>query len=223
MKLISVPQSGQIGTVVYVNSRYGQVARQYVQPRNPRTPDQQRTRGNFGAVSSRCRSLTHEQHAAWSIASANKFISTRTGRQVPLNGYNYFVSVNTRRADLGLPLFDLPPAEPTFSPNPVAELVVTNAGGTITLKLRVPIQPAQYTVVQGAAPVGRGIHCVQHFPSLGLLPPPTDGWSDITELYVARYGVPPVGAVIHIRTCQHIDGWADVPKLTSAGVPAAAP
>ena len=27
-------------------------------------------------------------------------------------------------------------------------------------------------------------------PHLGLLPPARDGWSEITELYVARYGVP---------------------------------
>jgi hypothetical protein len=30
--------------------------------------------------------------------------------------------VNTRRADLDLPQFDLPPAEPVFSPNRVVEL-----------------------------------------------------------------------------------------------------
>ena len=45
--------------------------------------------------------------------------------------------VNTRRADLDLPQFDLPPTDPVFSPNPVADLVVTNTGGKITLKLRV--------------------------------------------------------------------------------------
>jgi len=60
--------------------------------------------------------------------------------------------------------------------------------------------------IAGAAPVRTGVRCVQHFPFLGLLPPPTDGWSDITELYVARYGVPKVGTAIWIRTCQHIDG-----------------
>src|ERR1039458_4185531 len=114
------------------------------------------------------------------------------------------VSLNMRRVDLGLPQFDLPPAEPVFSPNPVAELVVTNFGGMITLKLRVPNPPAQYTLVQGAAPVRTGVRCVQHFPSLGLLPPPIDGWSDITELYVARHGVPKAGTAIWIRTCQHI-------------------
>jgi hypothetical protein len=116
------------------------------------------------------------------------------------------LSVNNRRADLDLPQFDLPPAEPVFSPNPVAELVITNAGGKITLKLRVPSPPAQYTLVQGAIPVRTGVRFVQHFPFLGLLPPPTDGWSDITELYVARYGVPKAGTAIWIRTCQHTAG-----------------
>src|ERR1035441_6865055 len=99
------------------------------------------------------------------------------------------IGVNTRRADLGLPQFDLPPAEPVFSGNPVAELVATNTGGKFTLKLRVPSPPAQYTLVQGAAPVRTGVRSVQHFPFLGLLPPPTDGWSDITDLYKARYEI----------------------------------
>jgi hypothetical protein len=131
--------------------------------------------------------------------------------------------VNTRRADLDLPQFDLPPTDPVFSPNPVADLVVTNTGGKITLKLRVPSPPAQYTLVQGTAPVSAGVGCVQHFPFLGLLPAPTDGWSDITGLYVARYGVPKAGKAIWIRTCQHIDGWTDVPKVARTLVPAATP
>jgi len=37
MKVISTPQSGQIGNVVYVNSRYGQLASQYVLPCNFKT------------------------------------------------------------------------------------------------------------------------------------------------------------------------------------------
>jgi hypothetical protein len=141
---------------------------------------------------------------------------------VRLNGYNFFASLNTRRADLDLPQFDLPPAEPVFGPNPVTELEVTNTGGKITLKLRVPSPPAQYTLVQGSKPVRTAVRCVQHYPFLGLLPPPKDGWSDITELYVARFGVPKAGTAIWIRTCQHIDGWTDVPKVARARVLAAA-
>jgi hypothetical protein len=142
---------------------------------------------------------------------------------VRLNGQNLFVSLNTRRADLGLPQFDLPPAKPVFGRNPVVELAITNTGEKITLKLRLSGPPTQYTLVQGARPVGTGVRCVQHFPFLGLLPPPIDGWSDITELYVARYGVPKAGTAIWIRTCQHIDGWIDVPEVVRARVRAATP
>ncbi len=90
-----------------------------------------------------------------------------------------------------------------------------------SLKLRVPSAPAQDTLVQGARPVSAGVSCVQRFPFLGLLPAAVDGWSDITALYVARYGRPQVGSVVFIRTCQHVDGWVDLPKVTSALVPAA--
>jgi hypothetical protein len=137
---------------------------------------------------------------------------------VRLNGQNLFVSLNTRRADLGLAQFDLPPAKPVFGRNPVVELAITNTDGKPTLKLRVTSPPTQYMLVQGARPVGTAVRCVQHFPFLGLLPPPIDGWSDITELYVARYGVPKAGTAIWIRTCQHIDGWIDVPEVVRARV-----
>ena len=175
MKISSIPKSGRQGSVVYVNTRHGKVVREYVRPSNPRTPEQQGKRSNFGAVSKHWRTLTPEQLAAWRIASANHYFMTEAGEQVRLNCYHFFVSLNRRRADLGLPQFDLPSAEPVFSPNPVAELVITDTGGEITLKLRVPSPPAQYTLVQGAAPVRSGVRYVQHFPFLGLLPPPIDG------------------------------------------------
>jgi hypothetical protein len=206
--------------VVYVNGRYGQLVRQYVPPRNPKTPDQQKNRSNFGAVSSRWRGLDPATRIAWCIAAADSYTISRTGRRVALNGYNYFVRVNAARAHLDLDQLNLPPTVPTFNPNPVAELAITNTGASITMKLRVPSQPGQYTLVQGAAPVSAGVRCVQHFPLLGLLPAPVDGWSDITDLYVARYGAPIVGTAVFIRTCQHTDGWTDLPKVASAFVPA---
>jgi hypothetical protein len=220
-KIISPPQSGRVGSVVYVNSRFGQIVRTYVCPRNPRSEPQQRNRGNFGATSSRWRGLAPEQSLAWCLAAADSYTISRAGRRVTLNGYNYFIRVNAARAHLGQSQLNVPPAVPTFNPNPVAELAIANTGGDITLKVRVPSQPGQYTLVQGAAPVSAGVRCVQHFPFLGLLPAPVDGWSDITALYVARYGVPVVGTAVFIRTCQHIDGWTDLPKVASAFVPAA--
>jgi thiamine monophosphate kinase len=37
-----------------------------------------------------------------------------------------------------------------------------------------------------------------------------------------RHGVTKAGTAIWIRTCQHIEGWIDVPKATRARVPAPA-
>jgi hypothetical protein len=218
VKISSIPKSGREGSVVYFNGRYGKVVRPYVRPRDPRTPDQLRSRENFAAVCQRWGACAQEQRVAWRIAAAKGSFVAETGRRVHLNGYAFFVRTNLRRADLGLPQFDLPPAQPVFGPNPVAELVVASTGGAIALKLRALSPPIPYILVQGAAPVRTAVRCVQHYTFLGLLPPPTDGWSDITPLYVARYGVPRAGTAVWIRTCQHIDGWIDVPKVFRARV-----
>ncbi len=218
MKISSIPKSGRKDDVVYFKGRTGLVVRQYVRPRDARTPYQLQHRENFAAVCRRWRTLTADQRAAWRTRAGNHYFATETGRRVRLNGYQFFVRTNLARADLGLPQFELPPAEPVFSRDPVTELAITNTGGRITLKLRVARPPAQYTLVQGARPVRTGVRCVQHYTFLGLLPPPIDGWSDITGLFVARYGVPKAGTAIWIRTCQHIDGWTDAPAVFRARV-----
>jgi hypothetical protein len=219
MKIKSIPKRGRKGSVIYSETRHGKVARQYVRPRDPRTPDQLASRSNFGVVSRRWRTLSPAHWDAWRVAAGNRYIVTKAGRRVRPNGYHYFVSVNTQRADLGLAQFDLPPAEPVFSPNPVTELVITDTGGEISLKLRVTGTPAQCTLVQGARPVRTGVRFVQHYTFLGLLPPPIDGWSDITDLFVARYGVPKTGMAVWVRTCQHLDGWTDAPSVLRSRVP----
>ena len=73
---------------------------------------------------------------------------------------------------------DLPPSQlPSFNPNPVAEVAVTGTGDQLNIKLRVPSQPAQYTLVEAAAPVSTGVRRVQAYRFLGLLPAPVDGWN----------------------------------------------
>jgi hypothetical protein len=222
MKMQSIPKRGRKGSVIYSETRHGNVARAFVPPHNPRTAQQQAHRLNVRAVLGRWGTLTEEQQAAWRVTAANKWFVDNEGRQVRLNGYNFFASLNIRRADLNLPQFDLPPAEPVFSQNPVDELVAAFTGGKFALKLRVPSPPAQYTLVYGAAPVRSGVRYVQHYHFLDLLPPPKDGWSDIAELYVPRFGQPKPNWAVWIRTCQHIDGYIDAPKVLRFRLPATA-
>ncbi len=213
MIIKSIPKRGRKGNVIYSETRHGKVARAYTPPRNPRTARQQEHRRNVRAVLGRWNTLTDEQQAAWRVAAANKWFVNDEGRQVRLNCYNFFASLNIRRADLDLPQFDFPLAEPGFKKNPVDELTASFVGGVFTLRLRVPSPPAQYTLVYGAGPVRSAVRHVQHFQFLGLLPPPKDGWSDITELYVSRFGVPKPNWAVWIRTCQHIDGYIDAPQV----------
>jgi hypothetical protein len=41
-----------------------------------------------------------------------------------------------------------------------------------------------------------------------------------TEMHLARFGIPKPGTAVWIRTCQHIDGFMDVPKLLRFRIPA---
>jgi len=222
MKIQSVPKSGRQGDVVFVKGRYGNVVRAFVPPSNPRTADQQDHRRNILAVSRRWRALSLEQGGTWRVLAANTYFLNDEGERVRLNCFKLFVSLNTRRADLGLPQFDVAPPEPVFDPSPVLDLDISYLEGKCTIKLRVDGTPAQLILVQGARPVRSCVRYVLHFPFLGLLPPPIDGWSDITGLYVARYGVPKANQAIWIRTCQHIDGFIDVPKVLRFRIPASA-
>ena len=219
MKIIDVPQSGHLGTFITFKTRYGQSRRPYVVPANPRTPAQLRVRSQFGRTSARWRTLTEEQRTAWTVFAAEVDSRGRLGRTGSLTGLQLFVKINNNLAFLGLPAVSDPPDYPRFRENPVGDLTITNSGGVIALKLAVPTAPARYTLVWGTAPGSAGASFPGRFVYLGLLPDPVAGISDITELYVARYGIPPVGMRVFIHTLQQINGWQDLPKRTTAVVP----
>ena len=190
MKIQSMPKRGRVKNVIYSETRHGKVAREFVPPDNPQTAQQQDHRRNVQAVTGRWHTLNDQQCAAWGAATANKYMLTRTGRRVRLSPYHLFVSLNIGRADLGLSQYDVPAPEPVWSTSPVVELSATFTGGRFSLKARLTSPPVQHILVCAAAPVRSGVRYVKDIPFLCLLPPPIDGWSDITELYVARFGVP---------------------------------
>ena len=143
---------------------------------------------------------------------------SRLGRTTPLSGFHYYARINDARAAIGLSRFNRPPAIPTLGLNTTGPLAITITADIIALKLPVVSLPTQYVLVEGAAPCSAGIRYARHYPFLGFLPEPVDGWRNITALYVERFGVPRVGAAIFIRTRQHIDGWMDSPIMTRAVV-----
>ena len=79
-------------------------------------------------------------------------------------------------------------------------LNITSAGGALSLKLPLSAQPVQYILVLGARPQSPGV-------------------CDITDLYLAKFHLLPVGQRIFIRTVQQINGWRDLPQTISARIP----
>jgi hypothetical protein len=221
MKILDIPQSGKRGNFVSVRTRYGQSSRPLVIPNDPKTPAQLRSRSRLGHVAPRWRGLTDEQRTVWNTGGRKLHSRPRLGQSGPLTGCQFFTMLNCNLASIGLKQVVLPTERPSFGANPVGQLVITNTDGEIDLKLAVCGTPTKYTVVLGTAPCSAGISYAMHFVILGLLPTPKAGYSNIRELYVDRFGVPPAGQRIFIRTLQQIDGWEDSPAQTTAIVPAA--
>jgi hypothetical protein len=219
MRIIDVPQSGHLGTFISYKTRYGQFRRPYVIPTDPKTPAQLRRRRHSGCAAARWRTLADIQRAAWNAAGPQLESQGGQGQSGQLTGYNFFVSINSNLADINEPGVDDPPVKPQFSDNPVRDLAITNTGDVIALKLRVLAVPTRHTLVLCTKPCSPGRSFPGRFTFLGLLPEPVEGFSDITELYKALYGVPPVSTRIFIRIVQQINGWKDTPSQTTAVVP----
>ena len=115
-----------------------------------------------------------------------------------------------------------PPARPLFGLNPVEALMITRDADGLALELEVRGSPAEDVMVFASPPQSAGrAYCGDH-RLLGLLPAPVEGYSDITRLYIKKYGVPPANTHIFIRAWQQIEGWEcrGQMRLTQALVPA---
>jgi hypothetical protein len=213
MKILDIPQSGKRGLYVSQGGRYGQINRAFVIPSNPRTASQTSVRAILTRVTARWRGLQEAQRAAWTAAASG--VSPLTGNQL-------FNKINCTLAQFGLDQVEAPPARPQFSSLAPQNLVIANASGAITLKLTCPTSPGENTIVRGSKPVSQGYGKFTDFRVLGACPAPVQGSADITSLYTARYGVPPVGTKVFVSVNQVVDGWEDLPVTFAAIVPASA-
>ena len=76
-------------------------------------------------------------------------------------------------------------------------------------------------MVFGSPPQNAGRAYCGDYRFLGLLPAPIEGVSDITRLYIKKFGVPPDNSRVFIRAWQVVDGWENwaLAQITDALVP----
>ncbi len=202
--------SGTVGNEVYVSTKHGQVVRSRPRRKPRPTPDRERAQANLGSVASLWRTLSDRQFAAWAAAA----------KKEGMLPYRFFCKINGTLAAYGQPLLLDPPKRETLRPNPVGALQILNQRKLVTLRLRVPEAPAEFTFVFGVRWCSRGISVPRsNGVLLGRLPQAVEGWSEITDLYAAKFGHPRPGSRVFIYTRQLINGRKDALKLTHADVP----
>src|ERR1035441_6451862 len=194
MKILSEPSSGKRGNIVAFISPYGQCQCALVIPKNTWSPARDHMRGSFGRLSRIwSQSLTEAQRDAWCEAGPKVQSAKRLGLSGPLTGQQHFQGINSARARLGLDMLLLPPDPVTFGPNPVGQLVITNDDNGVRLFLPISGPVAEDIMVFGQAPCNSGRRKRRNVSYLGLLSTAQAGLSEITALYVARFGEPAIG------------------------------
>ena len=222
MKILDVPQSGKRGVTVSQGGRYGQISRALVIPTNPRTPAQMLIRNRLSGVAAMWRNLTQAQRDAWTAAAKALNSKPRDGQSGTLTGGQLFSKINISNLTVGSPVVNEPPSKPAMAILPVTDLVITNAQGAITLKLTTTDAPADGTMLRVAAPVSAGRTRPAGYVYAGILGNPANGAVDITDLYTAKFGKPPVGSKVFVSVNQNTDGWQDIPHEFVCIVPAGA-
>jgi hypothetical protein len=221
MKILDIPQSGKRGLNVSQAGQFGQISRALAIPSNPRSPSQMGVRIILGRVAARWRSLQEAQRAAWMAAAKETKSTTRLGQNGTLSGFQLFAKINCTLAQFGQDQVDTPPTQPQFPDLAPQNLVITNTGGAIALNLGCPTNPGENTIIRASAPVSQGRETCDDFRIIGTCPVPVGGSADITSLYTARYGAPPVAKKVYVRINQFVGGWESLPTTFWAIVPAA--
>jgi hypothetical protein len=221
MKILDIPQSGKRGLNVSQASAFGQMSRTLAIPSNPRSASQMSVRKILSKVSAAWRALQEIQRAAWIAAAKDAKSGSRLGQSGSLSGFLLFTKINCTLAQFGQAQLDTPPERPQFLDLAPANLVITNTGGAITLRLTCPTDPGDNTIVRASKPMSQGRQSCQDCRILGLCPVPVQGSANITSIYTAKYGVPPVGKKVYVQVNQFINGWESLPVMFSAVVPTA--
>lgn len=124
-----VGMAGKIGGTVYARNRYGQYARSWANPVNPRSDRQTAIRGIIGALGDLWgQTLTDDQRASWENYASNVEMKNRLGETIQLSGFNHFCRSNAVRIHAGLvPVLDAPAVQalaehdPTFAISATAQ------------------------------------------------------------------------------------------------------
>ena len=93
-------------------------------------------------------------------------------------------------------------------------LVITNTGGVVTVRLTCPTAPGGSTVLRASPPQNSAVRACRNFRIIGVCPAPVAGSADITGLYTAEFGGVPVGKRLFVWASTMVDGFESLPRAS---------
>ena len=220
MKVLDVPSTGKRGVVVGQGGRYGQVSRTLAIPTNPRTTAQLAVRQALSTQAKKWRTLTQAQIAAWNTTAADQQTTPEDGQSGRKTGLQLFIQVNTIGLLTGQPTVSDPP--PAVAPVglPAITLTLANTAGVVSIKLATAGTMPAKALVKACKPQSAGISICNNWRTLGLCPAVTGGAVDITALFTAKFGAPPVGKKLFIQVAEVAGYTEEIPSQYEGVVPA---
>lgn len=203
------PTVGSIGRQTYLLGRYGQVVRTRVVPSNPNTAPQSRARAHFTQASVGWDALTQDQQLAWISAAKSKMSKSRLGMSGPLTGNQLYVKANANLLQIGSSVVSVPPTQPawgTIDADSFDIEVNTGVAAMIVACIGSAALPTT-TRLLAAAPVKNGVHRSPQLVDLGTSPAKTNSTIDISTIYKARFGEPPLDSKVFIAFAQTASGY----------------
>lgn len=212
---------GTVGGITFSANGAGPYAKQWVMPTLPNSPKQDAQKNILGSMPNAWRSLNVLQLIAWQnfAAAPAQVLVNSLGELYSLNGYQWFVKINTWRNTVGQGILSnaptlAKPAAPTITSyvvqetGPVAQ--ITYPGGTFSA--------SQYVVVFGSVwssttkltpPNNRRFLRAQLNPGASPFTFPTE--------YVATFGnpIPNTRAFAHVYR-QNSEGYRSAPTIVPA-------
>lgn len=121
---------GRVGGIIFSANAAGPAVRRYAPPIRSNTPIQVSRRGIFSQWGAGWRGLTAAQRTAWNVYAAN-ILQAKTdalGNIYYLNGYQWFVSMNSNRNLVGRSQLSNAPSTPVPAAPTIGTLLITAPG-----------------------------------------------------------------------------------------------
>ncbi len=178
-------------------NRFGQYVRTRAIPVNPGTSAQSAARSRLSAYAGTWRGLTQQQRDAWDALAATMPRTDSLGQTYYPTGFQVYVGANTLRDLMSLTPLVEAPAAPSWAENPTTAVAV-DAGALNVTHGEIN---AEYDLLAFASPprsAGRAYE--SDFRYLAKATVKTAGDWDLSSAYIAKFGAPPDGVRVHVKT-----------------------